>query len=206
MAGILPSAELTVSAGTPDQFPRATGPEFCVVGRSNVGKSSFINHVLADRRLARVSSRPGKTTLANFYRLSTGDTWIDLPGYGYAHTSKADMDRLSTLVRACCTDRPQLQGVLWLVDIRHPGLGADREAGEWLEGIGVPVMIVLTKSDKVSNSQALRLEGEHKRVHCRGWQHLRFSVRATHSRQTFWNAYGQWRGDVARGRGAWKTV
>ena len=199
MSNAHPRAQFSCSAGTPEAFPRPIGPEYCVLGRSNVGKSSFINHVFGDRRLARVSSRPGKTTLANFYRLSTGDTWIDLPGYGYAHAAKADMGRLAALVRECCRDREQLRGALWLVDIRHPGLDADRQAREWLLELGLPVMVLLTKSDKVSHSRALQLEREHARVLGTVSGLLRFSIQVQDARQAFWTAYHSWHAATATG-------
>jgi GTP-binding protein len=194
----VPRAQLVVTAGTPRDFPSTPGDEFCVLGRSNVGKSSFINHVFADRGLARVSSRPGKTTLANFYRLTSGETWIDLPGYGYAHASKTERERLAMLVRECCTTRPRLRGALWLLDIRHPGLSADREAWEWIRSLQLAVMVVLTKCDKVTNGQASKLAREHAACYGPGIPQIRFSNKSQQSRPLFWQAYQQWRAMLER--------
>jgi len=193
MTSDFPQAHLALSAGTPREFPPSTGPEYCVLGRSNVGKSSFINHVFADRSLARVSSQPGKTTLANFYRLSTAEMWIDLPGYGYAHVSKSEKDRLAVLVRECCTSRAKLAGVLWLLDIRHPGLAADRDAWEFIVSLNLPVLRVLTKCDKVTRNQAAQLAAGHAASYDRPAAQVCFSAVVAESRQVFWTAYDRWK-------------
>jgi GTP-binding protein len=149
--------------------------------------------VFADRSLARVSSRPGKTTLANFYRLCTGETWIDLPGYGYARVSKGEKERLAALVHECCVSRPGLAGIIWLLDIRHPGLAADIEAWEFIAGLRLPVLCVLTKCDKVSRGQSAALTVTHAAVYSRPLVQVRYSTMVAQSREVFWTAYRGWR-------------
>jgi GTP-binding protein len=194
-----PQATFLLSAAYPKDLPPPAGMEFAVLGRSNVGKSSFINHVLEQQRLARVSRTPGKTSLANFYRIDPEMIWVDLPGYGYAKTSGSERERWSNLIRYYGEKRECLVGILWLIDIRHPGVKADLEAREWLEHIGHPVFPVLTKGDKITRQQtpvhirkavkALRLEQEP--VIYSTLQHV--------SRERFWERFSAWRETVESG-------
>lgn len=190
-----PQPTFIVSAASSKDFPELSGEEYAVLGRSNVGKSSFISHVLERHGLARVSRKPGKTSLANFYRIDDTMIWVDLPGYGYAKTSGSEKLRWSRLIRSYGEQRKNLAGILWLIDIRHPGVKADREAREWIAQLGVPVFVILTKADKVSRQQAvvlykkatfaLQLEGE---------QMLPYSTMQHASRARFWDIFDKWRG------------
>ena len=143
------SAEFLSSAAHYKDIPKSSTMEFCVLGRSNVGKSSFINHVFGNNGLARVSKTPGKTTLANFYKVSDGSIWADMPGYGYAERAKSEQTRWSQLIADYCENRENLKGVIWLCDLRHPGLSIDKEAFSWLASLSLPVLTVLTKADKL---------------------------------------------------------
>jgi GTP-binding protein len=148
-----PTAEFLFSAAQYKEIPASNRREFCILGRSNVGKSSFFNHVFANNRLARVSKTPGKTTLANFFSVGDGSVWVDLPGYGHAQRAKTEQVRWSRLVADYCEERKNLRGVIWLCDSRHPGLGIDKEAFAWLSSLGLPVLTVLTKADKLTRQE-----------------------------------------------------
>ncbi|MBN1306756.1 MAG: ribosome biogenesis GTP-binding protein YsxC [Chitinispirillaceae bacterium] len=187
------------SAASAGDFPPPQGEEYAVFGRSNVGKSSFINHALERGGLARTSRTPGKTALANFFRVDETMVWVDLPGYGYARTSLSERDRWSKLIRDYCEGRENLMGIIWLIDIRHPGAGADLEARRWIGRLALPALPVLTKGDKVSRGQetaqgrkaveALRLPEEP----------VIYSVRRHASRELFWKRFERWRG-IHKGR------
>jgi GTP-binding protein len=135
-------------------------PEFALVGRSNVGKSSLLNALVGRRGLARVSATPGKTQLLNVYRLPSLYL-IDLPGYGYARASHAERAGYRALLERLLRDRTSLAGVVWLLDIRHPPSREDREFHAMLERSEVPVLAVLTKADKVNRSAQARAQREH---------------------------------------------
>ena len=185
--------EFVQSAAHFRELPKSAGEEYAVLGRSNVGKSTFINHALASGALARVSKRPGKTTLANLYRLDEGLFWVDLPGYGYAKASIAEKDRWGKLIADYCTKRENLAGVIWLLDIRHPGVGADMEAAEWLGGMDLPVLPVLTKGDKLSRSMQKKQSLEFCRIFGFKDAPIIYSSLEHGSRKRFWEGFEAWR-------------
>jgi GTP-binding protein len=126
-------------------------PEVAFIGRSNVGKSSLLNALVGRRRLARVSATPGKTTLLNAYRLPAFYL-IDLPGYGFARTSKGERARHRALITRYLRERPNLSGVAWLLDVRHDPSKDDRELQQLLAERERPVLAVLTKADKLGRA------------------------------------------------------
>ena len=146
------------SAAGPEGFPRDRLAEVALVGRSNVGKSSLIN-ALTRRPLARTSAAPGKTRLANFYRVQRGSApalyLVDLPGYGYARGGAAAQE-FDRLVEAYFARAQQRLGVILLIDSRHPGLASDIEAWEWLRSQPFPSGIVGTKVDKLTRAERVR--------------------------------------------------
>jgi GTP-binding protein len=154
------SAEFVTSAAGADDFPRDGLAEVALVGRSNVGKSSLIN-ALARQTLARTSAAPGKTRLANFYRVKRGTApafyLVDLPGYGYARGGDAAAREFNRLTDAYFSraDRTRI-GVILLIDSRHPGLESDVEAWEWLRAQPFPGSIVGTKVDKLTRAERVR--------------------------------------------------
>jgi GTP-binding protein len=137
-------------------LPRHRWPEIAVGGRSNVGKSSFINTVLGRRDAARVSSKPGKTRTINLYLCDGRLVLADLPGYGYAKASKSERSRWARDIDAYFRRSANLRAVVLLVDVRHFPLERDLQAMDWLSGLGKPLLVVLTKSDKLSRSELSR--------------------------------------------------
>jgi GTP-binding protein len=187
------SAVFIMSAARFTDLPPPSGDEFCIVGRSNVGKSSFINHVLENGALARVSKRPGKTDCANLFRLTESMVWVDLPGYGYARKSRSEKKRWSELIDDYCSKRENVRGVFWLVDIRNIGLETDRAAYLWLTRCGVPVFPVLTKCDKVGQGELRERIAVFNRTFSCGEQPVVYSVKSSRYRERFWERFNAWR-------------
>ena len=187
------SVKFVCSAAHFKELPAPAGEEYAVLGRSNVGKSTFINHSLACGALARVSKKPGKTTLANLYMLEEGLFWVDLPGYGYAEASGAEKDRWGKLIADYCGNRDNLYGIIWLLDIRHPGAKADMEANEWLAGLNRRVLPVLTKGDKLSRSQQKKQVGEFCTIFEFSEEPVIYSSLEHSSRGRFWDRFDTWR-------------
>ncbi|HEX7150851.1 MAG TPA: ribosome biogenesis GTP-binding protein YihA/YsxC [Thermoanaerobaculia bacterium] len=137
----------------PGDFPRDQRPQFAMVGRSNVGKSSLINAILNRKGIARVSQTPGKTQAIQFYLINEKFYLVDLPGYGYAKVPK-DMSRSwGELVRSYLETADQLKLIFLLMDIRRTPGEHDRQIFDWSRAAGVDERIVLTKADKLSNNQ-----------------------------------------------------
>ncbi len=151
------SASLVASVGPRDSFPRIGLPEIALAGRSNVGKSSLINCLVGRRRLAPISSTPGKTRTIRFYAVNESLTLVDLPGYGYAKVARSLRQAWKRLVERYFAARPALVAALHVVDIRHPGLKNDVLLWDWLATVGVDKLVVATKADKVSRGERARL-------------------------------------------------
>src|SRR5574341_289845 len=137
------TAGFLVSAGRPEQFPGGGRPEIAFAGRSNVGKSSLINRLLGRRNLARTSGTPGRTRTINFYEVNDRFLFVDLPGYGYAKVSRTLKEAWWELVEGYLAGRPQLRGVIHILDARHPPTGLDRELRSFLDAMAVPSLAVL---------------------------------------------------------------
>jgi len=150
------SAELSVSVHLPEQMPPVSFPEVAFLGRSNVGKSSLINTLLARKRLVRTSSKPGCTRALNFFLINGQWYFVDLPGYGYAQVSRETQARWGDLIMAYLETRPNLAGVVFLQDPRR--LPGPEELFLWesLTAAGRTVIPVLTKADKVKKAERTR--------------------------------------------------
>ena len=145
-------AEFYISYGKYSQIPQSDRIEIAFAGRSNVGKSSLINKIFNRKALAKVSSVPGKTATINFYKLE--DIYlVDLPGYGYAKIAKSEKERWSGLIEGYLTADRDIALIFQLVDMRHPPTNDDIHMMNFLIENELPFVIVLTKSDKLSNRQ-----------------------------------------------------
>jgi GTP-binding protein len=142
-------AEIIVSAVKPEQYPDGTLPEFALAGRSNVGKSSFINKMINRKNLARTSSKPGKTQTLNFYLINESLYFVDVPGYGFARVSKKEREAWGKMMETYFTTREQLRAVVLIVDLRHPPTKDDVMMYEFLKHYQIPTIVIATKADKV---------------------------------------------------------
>ncbi len=143
------------SASKPDEFPPPTLPELAVVGRSNVGKSSLINSLVGQDRLARTSRTPGRTRLVNWFEVETAPRFhlVDLPGFGYAEVSQAMRESWRPLIESYLTDRTTLAGVLLLIDIRRGAEEEELDFVPWLAERKTPIVVALTKCDKLPKNK-----------------------------------------------------
>ncbi|MER2059772.1 MAG: ribosome biogenesis GTP-binding protein YihA/YsxC [Niallia sp.] len=146
-------AEIVISAVKPSQYPEGNLPEFALAGRSNVGKSSFINRMLGRKALARISSKPGKTQTLNFYLINEVLHFVDVPGYGYAKVSKKEREAWGKMLETYFTSREQLKAVVLITDLRHPPTADDILMYDFLKHYGIPCVVIATKADKISKSQ-----------------------------------------------------
>lgn len=149
----LHNADISVSAVSPAQYPKGQLPEFAFAGRSNVGKSSLINKLLNRRALARVSGTPGKTATLNFYNIDDTIYLVDLPGYGYASRSKQEIKQWGEMIETYLNNREQIYQVFLLVDSRHKPTADDVLMLEWIRNFQESVVVVATKTDKLSRKQ-----------------------------------------------------
>lgn len=146
-------AEIIISAAKPHQFPGGPFPEVALSGRSNVGKSSFINTILARKGLARTSQRPGKTQTLNWYFINEKFHFVDVPGYGYAKVSKSERESWGKVMETYFEEREQLKGVVQLIDIRHDPSEDDVMMYNWLKHHELSVLVVGTKADKIARGK-----------------------------------------------------
>ncbi|HEX9163427.1 MAG TPA: ribosome biogenesis GTP-binding protein YihA/YsxC [Thermoanaerobaculia bacterium] len=144
------------AAYRPEDFPRDKRPQFAIVGRSNVGKSSLINAVVNRKAVARVSQTPGKTQAVQFYLVNDRFYLVDLPGYGYAKVPKTVMRSWGELVRGYLDSSEEIRLMFLLLDARRMPGGQDLQMHDWTSGAGIDEKVVLTKSDKLSNQQLLK--------------------------------------------------
>ncbi|MEY9975245.1 ribosome biogenesis GTP-binding protein YihA/YsxC [Lysinibacillus sp. RC79] len=143
------NVEMVISAVRPDQYPEDGLPEFALAGRSNVGKSSFINRMIGRKALARISSKPGKTQTLNFYKIEEQLFFVDVPGYGYAKVSKTEREAWGKMIERYITGRNELKAVVQIVDLRHPPTADDRMMYDFLKHYNIPCIIIATKADKI---------------------------------------------------------
>lgn len=143
------------SAYTPQQYPPPDRPEVAFAGRSNVGKSSVLNKLINRRHLAATSSKPGRTRSINFFAVGKDLYLVDLPGYGYAKVPTHVKKGWKKLVEAYLLERPTLRGVVLILDIRRDPGSDDLDLIQWLQHHRIPVLLVLTKADKLSRQRAL---------------------------------------------------
>jgi GTP-binding protein len=146
-ASFLKSAKLEI------EFPPADRPEIALMGRSNAGKSSFLNAWVGRRSLAKVSQQPGKTRLLNFFDVGEIYRIVDMPGYGFASRGAEERDSWGKMIEGYVNSRSSLVGALLIMDIRRDWSSDEAMILNWLERRGVPLIVILNKMDKISRSQ-----------------------------------------------------
>lgn len=146
-------AELEKVAVEEKQYPDTNIKEFAFAGRSNVGKSSFINAMLNRKNLARTSSTPGKTRTINFYRVNDDLRLVDLPGYGYAKVAKSEKEKWAGIINRYLENRENLVETILLVDIRHEPTALDKQMYDYIIESGFSGIVIATKKDKIKKSQ-----------------------------------------------------
>lgn len=150
---VIKDANLEVIATRRSQYPMEGKPEFLLVGRSNVGKSSFINSILSRKNLAYTSSKPGKTQTLNFYNVNDTFYLIDVPGYGYASVDKKTQNKFGMMIEEYLAKRTELKRVFMLIDFRHKPSEDDMLMYNFLKYYNLPVTVIATKADKVPGSK-----------------------------------------------------
>lgn len=145
-------AEIITSAAKQEQYPQTNLKEVALAGRSNVGKSSFINKMINRRNLVRTSSKPGKTQTLNFYNINDVFCFVDVPGYGYAKVPQAEKIKWGSMMEEYFETREGLGLVMLIVDLRHNPTHDDINMYEYMKHLGIPVIVVATKADKVKKS------------------------------------------------------
>lgn len=155
---IIRDAKFIKSATKEEHYPEDSLPEILLAGRSNVGKSTFINSVLNRKNIAHVSSQPGKTQTLNFFLVNEAFYFVDVPGYGYARVSKKDREAFGKMIEEYLTTRQQLKIVIQLVDFRHKPSQDDILMYDFLSSYGIPTIVVGTKVDKVPKTKRKKHE------------------------------------------------
>lgn len=146
-----------ISAVGPKQYPKNNLPEIVLVGKSNVGKSSFVNTMINRKKLARTSSQPGKTRQINFYNIDETFYFVDLPGYGYSKMSKKEQEQVGEFIEEYLFNRKQITLIIFLVDIRHNPTENDKLMYNYIISSGLPFIILANKADKIAIT---KVEGE----------------------------------------------
>ena len=147
-------AHFEVSAASARGLPAPRGREIAFVGRSNAGKSSAINTLCGQRSLARTSRTPGRTQLVNFFRIDDARCIVDLPGYGYAKVAEHAKQAWQALIGDYLEGRENLAGVVLMMDVRHPLTELDRQMVDWCAAAGLRLLVLVTKTDKLSRGAA----------------------------------------------------
>lgn len=152
------SVDFVTSAVRKSQYPEDKKAEFLMIGRSNVGKSSFINTLVNRKNIARISSIPGKTQTLNFFLINNDFYLVDVPGYGFAKVSKSLKNKFGVIIEDYLKDRENLKMVFMLVDFRHKPTNDDVLMYDYLKYYKIPVTIIATKNDKVSKNSYVKNE------------------------------------------------
>lgn len=139
-----------ISAVGPKQYPKNNLPEIVLVGKSNVGKSSFVNTMINRKKLARTSSEPGKTRQINFYNIDDLFYFVDLPGYGYSKMSKKEQAEVGKFIENYLFHRKEISLIIFLIDIRHSPTSNDKLMYNYIISSGLPCLILANKADKIA--------------------------------------------------------
>ena len=147
---IINNPEFKISAVSPKQYPDDNLPQIVLVGKSNVGKSSFINTMVNRKKLARTSSEPGKTRQINFYNIDNKFYFVDLPGYGYSKMSKVEQEKVGKFIEQYLVSSKDIALIIFLIDIRHDPTENDRLMYRYIIDSQKPCIIVANKADKIA--------------------------------------------------------
>ena len=150
---IVKNPKFEISAVSPKQYPKNELPQIVLVGKSNVGKSSFINTMINRKALARTSSEPGKTRQINFYNIDEKFYFVDLPGYGYSKMSKQEQDKVGSFIEQYLVKSKNIALVIFLIDIRHNPTENDRLMYDYIIRSGLPFIILANKADKIATTK-----------------------------------------------------
>ena len=145
--------DLIISAVQEAQYPETDVPEVALSGRSNVGKSSFINSMIGRKNMARTSQQPGKTQTLNFFNIDDQLVFVDVPGYGYAKVSKVQREKFGKMIEEYITQRENLKLVIQLVDLRHQPTEDDVLMYNYLKHFDIPTLVICTKEDKIAKGK-----------------------------------------------------
>jgi len=168
-------------------------PQIALAGRSNVGKSSLVNRLAGRKKLAKISSKPGKTRSLNYYKVNPdGYFLVDLPGYGYAKCSKTERAKWAKLIEAYMTGTPQLKAVAVLLDSRLTPQKIDMELTSYLRSLGIPVIPVLTKADKPKQRELSKLQSQWKDILQQKSDPLLFSSKTGKGEEKLWDVLGEY--------------
>ncbi len=165
-------ADFIISSTTWTKCPDPVMPEYAMIGRSNVGKSSLINMLTGRKKLAKISGTPGKTITINHFQINGEWYLVDLPGYGYAKRSKTERSKWEKMIKGYILNRPNLMTLFTLVDIRHEPQKNDMEFIEWLGVSQIPFVIVFTKADKLTRNQLESNLAAYKKSMLKDWEEL----------------------------------
>lgn len=161
---IIKNPKFEIGAVNPKQYPKGDLPQIVLVGKSNVGKSSFINTMLNRKKLARTSSEPGKTRQINFYNIDDNFYFVDLPGYGYSKMSKQEQARVGSFIEEYLSTSKNIALIIFLIDIRHSPSSNDKMMYDYIIHCNLPCLIIANKADKIAitkvNSEVIRLQNE----------------------------------------------
>ena len=147
---IVKNPQFEVSAVSPKQYPKNGLPEIVLVGKSNVGKSSFVNTMINRKKLARTSSEPGKTRQINFYNIDDSFYFVDLPGYGYSKMSKKEQAQVGDFIEEYLFNRKEIALIIFLIDIRHNPTANDLLMYNYVISAKLPFTILTNKADKIA--------------------------------------------------------
>ena len=147
---IIKNPKFEISAVKPSQYPKNDLPQIVLVGKSNVGKSSFINSMINRKKLARTSSEPGKTRQINFYNIDEKFYFVDLPGYGYSKMSKEEQVKVGNFIEEYLSTCPKIALIIFLIDIRHSPTSNDKLMYDYIIHTNSPCLIIANKADKIA--------------------------------------------------------
>lgn len=147
---LVKNPKFEISAVSPKQYPKQGLPEVVLVGKSNVGKSSFVNTMINRKKLARTSSEPGKTRQINFYNIDETFYFVDLPGYGYSKMSKKEQEQVGKFIEEYLFNRKEISLIIFLIDIRHKPTDNDKLMYNYIISSGLPFIMLANKADKIA--------------------------------------------------------